>query len=67
MRTIEEIAARIRDVQHNALLIEAQMNEEMKKDRSSRNDRLLVFLHKEKSCWEVALRQLRWMIGDSTN
>jgi hypothetical protein len=67
MRTIEEIAERIREIQCSALLIDTQMNEEMGKDPSSRNDRLLGFLHKEKCCWEIALQQLRWMVGDQSN
>ncbi|MGF6848991.1 hypothetical protein QFZ51_004226 [Chitinophaga sp. W3I9] len=64
MKTKEEILERIIHIQHDAVLIEEKLNEEMLKRHPDRDYTLLKFLHKEKCNWASAVRELEWMITD---
>jgi hypothetical protein len=62
MRTELEISQRIDSLRENILLIDTKIDEELEKNYSKRDYRLLSFLQKERSVWSLAIHHLEWII-----
>ncbi|NML37867.1 hypothetical protein HHL17_11740 [Chitinophaga sp. G-6-1-13] len=64
MKTKQEILERISAIKEDAQLIEEKLTQEFSKLHPDRDFMLLKFLHKEKCCWESAIRELEWALND---